>query len=943
MHSWLLVLVLVLLAGSALGASVIPGTRMKVDWPKLVSGQDIILRTPPSDPVRGQLLGNGDIGVSVYGPPDCIIMQVGKNDIWDYRDPIDEMRPPLTQKEMIEYYTDPARATDEPVNIGHPVSNELHAAYRTPMHTAKPAGQIRFHNDWIYGSDYEQELRLWDGEVVGRFGDPREGMLRVFVPYQRNVIVVRYTPRSHQRFDFELARHVDTTGTIPGEPEFGADLRDIWMRYKFPADATYPDGFEYVMYGRVLGGDVFSDLTKGMASALVRTSETVTLIVAIATTRESPDPFTHAQEILAQAQADGYEKLRDDHRRHWHEFWQRSFVQMDNAYLTQHWFVSNYHLACCSRPGRIAPGLYGNWSWQDAPAWWSDYHWDYNFQQAFWGAYSSNHLEQAIPYNETVLPLLAAAKTEAREVYGIGGAKFFLSTYPRKTSRNPYPCLPWDRCMSLSAWVAQEMWWYYLYSQDREYLRTQAYPVMRECAQFYEEFLTRADDGKYDIVPTVSPEHWGMTYNFVRNKNCLLDLTLIRYLMNACIEAGEILDTDAAKRPVWREIADNLREYPTFDTPEGKIYVDVEGAPPRGYNLPVPAMAIFPGNEMGAHSPPEVRDIALRTVNSIRYNLANQYIMLPMAKLRMGIDVLAEFEQATRHLAQPGGVLIDEGMPWIWVENFAAPIVINECLVQSYTERICVAPVKLEETVRFAGIRTEGAFLVSGEIRSGGDVSYVAITSEVGGTCRILRPWPTSIRVREWPSMTEQKTSITEEGTVEFETTKGAAYVIDRPDRAWEDQPEVEIAAPVPEPAPAAWRQIRAQGNANSFRFDGECAVMRIEGKAEASNGWRMDLCTIDTNKYRRLEAVVGGTANAKVYVDALDFEGRSIANTTWQPSPREPETLTLDLPLDRTAMAVAVYTWTNDGAPAENRLRSLRFVGRGVPAVDVDLEHIAP
>ncbi|MEI6916225.1 MAG: hypothetical protein WCL39_13905, partial [Armatimonadota bacterium] len=65
--------------GSACAAT-LPGTRISVDWPALVSRQDIVLSAPASDTVHGLLLGNGDIGVSVFGTADAVILQVGKND-----------------------------------------------------------------------------------------------------------------------------------------------------------------------------------------------------------------------------------------------------------------------------------------------------------------------------------------------------------------------------------------------------------------------------------------------------------------------------------------------------------------------------------------------------------------------------------------------------------------------------------------------------------------------------------------------------------------------------------------------------------------------------------------------------------------------------------------------------------------------------------------------
>jgi hypothetical protein len=40
-----------------------------------------------------------------------------------------------------------------------------------------------------------------------------------------------------------------------------------------------------------------------------------------------------------------------------------------------------------------------------------------------------------------------------------------------------------------------------------------------------------------------------------------------------------------------------LPDYPTFETPQGKIFVDVVGAPPIEYNIPAPLVPVFPAED----------------------------------------------------------------------------------------------------------------------------------------------------------------------------------------------------------------------------------------------------------------------------------------------------------------------------------------------------------
>ena len=178
--------------------ALIPGTRMRVDWGGLVSGQDIVLSSLP-DNVRDALrLGNGDIGVAVYAIPECLTLCVGKNDLLDYR-------------------------LEAPGNFG------------VPMPSSKPAGSIRFRSSVTRNPACRARLNLRDAEISvcpDKAGSPE---IRTFVPKRRNSIVAEYKSANGRNFDIEIARNRDSTGCMTNPPEFGVEGRDIWVRHKFPA------------------------------------------------------------------------------------------------------------------------------------------------------------------------------------------------------------------------------------------------------------------------------------------------------------------------------------------------------------------------------------------------------------------------------------------------------------------------------------------------------------------------------------------------------------------------------------------------------------------------------------------------------------------------------------------------------------------------------------
>lgn len=77
----------------------------------------------------------------------------------------------------------------------------------------------------------------------------------------------------------------------------------------------------------------------------------------------------------------------------------------------------------------------------------------------------------------------------------------------------------------------------------------------------------------------------------------------------------------------------------------------------------------------------------------------------------------------------------------IWFENFSLPVVINECLMQSYDGTIRLFPNwPPEKNAEFHNLRAAGAFLVSAALEKG-KVTGVKIYSEAGSRLKILLPW----------------------------------------------------------------------------------------------------------------------------------------------------------------------------------------------------------
>jgi hypothetical protein len=487
-------------------------------------------------------------------------------------------------------------------------------------------------------------------------------------------------------------------------------------------------------------------------------------------------------------------KIRDDSDKHWREFWSHSAAELDDKELEGIWYRNQYFLACCLRPGKTAPGLFANWMTDDlGTAWHGDYHLDYNCEQAFWGVFSSNHVEQHWPYVEMCQNLLAMSEKYAREKYELPGACFPLVAVPVPSQSVFVPSPPWGYQISNTPWTVQSLWWQYLYTQDVDYLQ-RVYPILRSAARFVAAYVKKGDDAKYHIIPTVSPENWGFTVDFRLNKDCIIDLSLTQFLLDAVIEGSIQLETDAKERAQWKEIRDNVAAYPTTKGPYGEVWVDVVDAPAEHvYNVPVTLSPVFPAEQVGIGRAPEHWELARRTASVVRLEGGNDLVYQPLIRARLGMLDLDWFKREVAYCSLPNGTANDRVRQVVgryddstdfdfmmhmgfWTENFSLPAVLNECMMQSYTGIIRLFPNPQNlGPARFANLRAVGAFLVSASF-DGKQVTDLSVLSEKGKTMRIAKPWPSG-RVKVIRSRDGHEIAVASEAdTIVFDTQSGERY-----------------------------------------------------------------------------------------------------------------------------------------------------------------------
>ncbi len=210
---------------------------------------------------------------------------------------------------------------------------------------------------------------------------------------------------------------------------------------------------------------------------------------------------------------------------------------------------ARYLMLASSRPGAgaLPANLQGIWLANRHPAWRCDFHTDVNIQMNYWFVDGANLSECFLPLAEWVDSIREVRKEETRRVLGVSRG------WLMRSENGIFGGSTWHFQKGDSAWLCQNLWDHFAFTQDRAYLERYAYPVMKEICGFWLDHLKELPDGTLVAPKGRSPEHGpvdvdGVTY----------DQALCWDLFTNTIEASEALGVDEAFRAELRAKRDRL-------------------------------------------------------------------------------------------------------------------------------------------------------------------------------------------------------------------------------------------------------------------------------------------------------------------------------------------------------------------------------------------------
>jgi len=707
------------------------------------------------------LIGNGDINGLVYTDSGNVEIVLTKNDVWDARldTTLDPPLPTLRRIKELGFSTWSDRNLVLPEDSIWEGPDSYHAhPYPCPRACARlvlGTLPVKLNMPSLPTTQARLDLRRAVAQIDGVSDGPPRAAIRALA--QRNAFLIESNIAAHlEQF------HTDDTP----EAKTGQIDGVRWLHQVIPGDLDWP-GMEFAV--------ALADVGKHK-------------VVTIVTSLESNDVVGVAVKEAQAAVRANVARLIREHEVIWTQFWAASGLEVDDEVMERTWYRGLYFLRCVSKPGVVAPGLFAGLT-TGSPAWHGDYHTNYNIQQTFWHCFAANHPELVEPYDRLIRGYFPRARWLARTIFSMNGAFYphVLFAYeppdPSKVKSpvgRQYIHHVWGFTLGVSGFTVQPLWWHYKYEPDRDFLEQTAYPAVRDVAIFYADFIDQCErkDGRAVLAPSVSPEHWGWTANFERNRNCTFDIAMARYILGAAIEGATTLRRDPELVTRFKRILSLLPDYPRTQT-ENPVVVDVEDAPPINYNIVVPTTPVFPCDVVTWQSSAGRRELFSRTVESIQWNGNNSMVMLGVARARLDIPgTLDWMREEVKSRLRPNGTLTLNRLGarfnsfGHYTEQFAATMVLSELLLQSVDDVIRVFPTwPKQRDARFRRLRTQGGFLVSSNLVKG-KIDSVEVESTVGGPLRLASPWK-KIAVRPSAEIQSRLLAPNAKGIVQVSTHPG--------------------------------------------------------------------------------------------------------------------------------------------------------------------------